>query len=261
VADATLTYFGGPAFLVRDGNGARIMIDPYLHEEVGSPINSAELPEFDVLALTHGGRTHVGETIELLRSRPEVKLFCGPEVKAWAEGWGIDQSRILMTVWGVTREVCGVQIRCVEAHHLSQMRGKDGAFLSGLCHGYILTLSCGVSIYHLGDTSIFSDLKLIGELYEPTIGLVPVGAGTRDFFPELDPHEAAIACSWLRFAAVVPMHYLPGSDEPDQFVTELRDRAPATEVLSLQPGETVPLSRWVTDQLTMAVESGETSNA
>jgi L-ascorbate metabolism protein UlaG (beta-lactamase superfamily) len=254
VAETTLTYFGGPAFLLQDTSGTRVMIDPYLDEEVGSPIRTADLPDFNVLALTHGGRTHVGDTIDLLKCRPDVKLICGPEVKAWAEAEGIEPSRIVMTVWGVVQEVCGVRIRCVEAHHISQMRGTDGAFLSGLSHGYILTLSCGVSVYHLGDTSIFSDLKLIGELYRPTVGLVPVGKGTRDFFAELDPHEAAIACSWLRFTAVVPMHYLPGSEDPRRFVTELDARAPGTTALVLQPGETVALSQYVSSQCATTAE-------
>jgi L-ascorbate metabolism protein UlaG (beta-lactamase superfamily) len=240
--EATLTYLGGPAFILETAEGRRILIDPYLDDEVGSPISSAELPDFDLLLLTHGGRTHVGDSLALLRDRPEVKLMCGPEVKYWAEDSGIPAERIEFTVWGVVRESCGVSIRCVEAHHISQMRTPGNTFLSGLGHGYILELPDGTSVYHLGDTSIFSDMKLIGELYQPTIGLVPVGAGTKVFFAELDAKEAALASSWIGFNSVVPMHYMPGSREREEFATALSTKAPEMRLAQMEPGDKVAIA-------------------
>jgi L-ascorbate metabolism protein UlaG (beta-lactamase superfamily) len=87
--------------------------------------------------------------------------------------------------------------------------------------GFIVYAGDGQRIYHAGDTSLFSDLKLIGELYRPTVGLINVGVprehrGAEHGVPvyltgEMDAREAAMACQWLGVRYAVPCHH----DDPE----------------------------------------------
>ena len=63
-----------------------------------------------------------------------------------------------MTTWGVNFTLCGINIQTVEAHHPSHIKDKHGNFLTGMTHGYIISVDSH-KIYHMGDTSIFGDLK------------------------------------------------------------------------------------------------------
>ena len=97
-----------------------------------------------------------------------------------------------------------------------------------------MKLENGQSLYFAGDTSLFGDMKLIGELYKPDIAFLPIG----DRFT-MGPDTAALAAQWLGVKQVVPMHYgtfplLTGTPE------QLAERLPGSgiEVLTLKPGET-----------------------
>jgi L-ascorbate metabolism protein UlaG (beta-lactamase superfamily) len=234
-----IEFLGGPAFRITT-SGRTIVIDPYLAEEVGSPFSLDRVKKADLLLLTHGGRTHIGDSIDFLK-RTGARLVCGAEVKTWAESYGIPKEQIDLTTWGVDFRVCGIRIITVEARHPSHVRDKQGNFLTGVTHGYILEAETGDRIYHMGDTSIFSDLKIIGMLYRPTIALVPVGAGTRTFHAELSPSEAALACSWLNPKVAVPMHYLVGSGDEVAFEAACKEMIPSLRIVPLKGGETLTL--------------------
>ena len=99
--------------------------------------------------------------------------------------------------------------------------------------GFVVRLENGQTIYYAGDTSLFGDMKLIGELYKPEIAFLPIG----DRFT-IGPDTAAMAARWLGVKQVVPMHYatfplLTGT--PEQLEQQLVGSG--IEVLKLQPGE------------------------
>ena len=94
----------------------------------------------------------------------------------------------------------------------------------------------GLTIYHAGDTAVFGDMKLIGELYKPDLAMLPIG----DLFT-MGPREAAHAIRLLGVKHVIPMHYatfpaLTGT--PDQLRTECRD-IPGLTIHALKPGDSL----------------------
>jgi L-ascorbate metabolism protein UlaG (beta-lactamase superfamily) len=238
MAKVQLEFLGGATFRIVTESGQRLLIDPYLDEEVGCPIRTEEVEGLDLLLLTHGGTTHTRDALAIAK-RTECEIMCGMEVQYWLNAEGIAQSKILETTWGVVIEWQGLKIRCVPAWHPSFSRLRVGSLYSGLSHGYIITTENGHRIYHMGDTAIFGDLKLIGELYKPELGLVPVGRGTKSFYAELPAEEAALATQWLGLQAAIPCHFLP--DDPDARI--YRDMcsvlAPRTKILVLNPGGTL----------------------
>jgi L-ascorbate metabolism protein UlaG (beta-lactamase superfamily) len=101
--------------------------------------------------------------------------------------------------------------------------------------GYVLRFESGLTVYFAGDTALFGDMRLIGEVYAPQMAFLPIG----DRFT-MGPDAAARACEWLRVRQVVPMHY---GTYPELTGTPARLRQlvepQGVQVLELRPGETV----------------------
>jgi L-ascorbate metabolism protein UlaG (beta-lactamase superfamily) len=102
--------------------------------------------------------------------------------------------------------------------------------------GYVIRLEDGLTVYFAGDTNVFGDMRIIGELYQPDLAFLPIG----DLFT-MGPREAAYACRLLSVKKVIPMHYgtfpvLTGTAEE---YLKLMKEVPAAKVLVLKPGETV----------------------
>jgi L-ascorbate metabolism protein UlaG (beta-lactamase superfamily) len=127
----------------------------------------------------------------------------------------------------------GLRITMTEAVHSSSF-DDNGIVYLGEPAGYVVKLEHGQTIYFAGDTALFSDMKLIGELYAPEIAFLPIG----DRFT-MGPDTAAVAARWLGVKQVVPMHWgtfplLTGTR--DEFKRQLAGTA--IQVLELEPGET-----------------------
>jgi L-ascorbate metabolism protein UlaG (beta-lactamase superfamily) len=133
---------------------------------------------------------------------------------------------------GGTVEVADLKITMVHAQHSSSP--PDGSY-AGEPAGFVVELSDGYRIYHAGDTNVFGDMQLIGELYSPDLALLPIGG-----YYTMDPKEAAHAVKLLGVKEVVGMHYgtfpiLAG--RPSQ-LRELVDSS--VTVHELEPGEVLP---------------------
>jgi L-ascorbate metabolism protein UlaG (beta-lactamase superfamily) len=106
----------------------------------------------------------------------------------------------------------------------------------GEAGGYIVKLPGGVSIYHAGDTNVFGDMKLIGEMYKPDLACLPIG----DVFT-MGPREAAMAIRLLGVKHVIPVHYLTFpllTGTPDALRQESKDIV-GLQIHALKPGETL----------------------
>jgi len=104
--------------------------------------------------------------------------------------------------------------------------------------GYVVRLENGLTLYHAGDTCVFGDMRIIGELYQPDVAMLPIG----DVFT-MGPREAAYAIRLLCVKRVIPMHWgtfplLTGT--PEQLREAARD-IEGLEILALRPGESVSL--------------------
>jgi L-ascorbate metabolism protein UlaG (beta-lactamase superfamily) len=99
------------------------------------------------------------------------------------------------------------------------------------------------TIYHAGDTALFSDMKLIGQLYKPDVALLPIGS-----LFTMGPQEAAVAVSLIKPKVVIPMHYNTFDairQDPKQFEKLVRARAKGVKVVVLNPGESYEFARKV----------------
>jgi L-ascorbate metabolism protein UlaG (beta-lactamase superfamily) len=101
--------------------------------------------------------------------------------------------------------------------------------------GFVLELEDGFKLYYAGDTTVFGDMKLIADLYEPGLAILPIG----DLYT-MGPKEAALACRLLRARWVIPMHYGTSpalTGRPEQLRELTRDLS-ELEIIQLKPGET-----------------------
>jgi L-ascorbate metabolism protein UlaG (beta-lactamase superfamily) len=122
----------------------------------------------------------------------------------------------------------------VEAKHSAGAEGKNGTQYAGVAAGFVLTITDGPVLYHAGDTTVFSDMKLIKDLYHPEIVMLPIGG-----FYTMGPKEAALAAQFLEPKAILPIHFgtfPPLTGTPDQLAEHLKD---AIEVIRIAPGETI----------------------
>ena len=225
--DVQLTWLGHATFRFDSPGGKRVYVDPFLGNPK-CPENEKQPERVDIIALTHGHSDHVGESVELI-NRFSATVVGQVELVGWLAGQGAYVGEMPGTNKGGTREVDGIKFAMTHAHHSSS--GPNGEYL-GEAAGYVVEVENGTKLYFAGDTNVFTDMQLIGRIYEPDVAILPIG----DHFT-MGPKEASIALELLGVSRCVPCHYgtfplLHGS--PDE-LAQLTD----VELLVMQPGETI----------------------
>jgi L-ascorbate metabolism protein UlaG (beta-lactamase superfamily) len=143
-----------------------------------------------------------------------------------------------------------VVVQPVECRHASQVTMPDGSIASAPPLAFVVHVDDDLRFYHHGDTALFSDMKLIGELYRPNAGAVGVGLPDEILhrFPgpgkmlrgEMNPREAALAVEWLGLETVFPCHYInPKNRYVGDLMKELAGKR--AKVVTLGPGQKHPL--------------------
>lgn len=222
---STSFRFLGAAGFEIVGPEHRILIDPFLSENPLAPLGPEEVEAPDVILVSHAATDHYGDTAAIAK-RTGSPVVCGADVRLHLMDDGVPESQIQTTIWGVVVKVGGVIVRPVECHHWSFAERADGSFLTGTPLSFIVETEPGVSVYHYGDTAIF-DMRLIGELYAPTVGLIGCtqpfeiedhsGAG-QEITGEMTPDEAARAAEMLGVEIAVGCHYLSQDDNVVEFL-------------------------------------------
>ena len=194
----------------------------------------------DVLLVTHGHGDHLGNGVALA-SRLHPAWPCIHELSLWLSRTlpGGADATIGMNKGG-TVEVAGLKVTMVHADHSAGdwNGGAETTLYLGEPAGFVVEVENGFRFYHAGDTNVFGDMRLIGELYRPDIALLPIGGHYT-----MGPREAALAVELLGVKHVMPIHYgtfpaLAGT--PDQLRAELAARGLGdVEVHAPEPGGTV----------------------
>jgi L-ascorbate metabolism protein UlaG (beta-lactamase superfamily) len=227
-----ITWLGHAAAQITTPGGTQILIDPFLEQNPKFP-KGYKLPEkLDLLLLTHGHSDHIADAVSVAKKhRPQVVAIF--ELASWIESKGVEDI-VGMNIGGSYRHK-DVTITMVEAHHSSGIQDGNEILYAGVPAGFVIAAEGAPVLYHAGDTSLFSDMRLIKELHSPEIGMLPIG----DHFT-MGPKAAAMAASYLGIETVIPIHYgtfpqLTGT--PAELEQHLKGTG--ITVKSPKPGETL----------------------
>ena len=228
-----LTWLGHSAFRITTPSGSVILIDPWVLSNPMTPAPDKNFDRIDVMLVTHGHFDHIADAVALGKQfKPQVVgIF---ETCGWLESKGVPNTNPMNK--GGTQKVGEIEITMVNAVHSCGIQDGDQLIYGGEACGYIVRLPGGLTIYHAGDTAVFGDMKMIGELYAPHLALLPIG----DRFT-MGPREAALAVRLLNVHHVVPMHYgtFPALTGRPEMLRELTSDFPSLEIHALKPGESI----------------------
>jgi L-ascorbate metabolism protein UlaG (beta-lactamase superfamily) len=203
-----------------------LLIDPWLTGNPLAAVKASDIKKADIVCVTHDHGDHLGDSVEICK-RTGAAFVAIYELSVYAEKQGV--KNVVGINIGGTVEVKGIRITLVQAFH-SSTRGAPT--------GFVIKAE-EKTLYHAGDTGLFGDMKLIGEIHHPDVALIPIG----DYYT-MGPKEAAEAVKLLKPAIVVPMHYqtfpvLESSAE--NFIKLVKEKAPKVKVVALKPGDTYQL--------------------
>jgi L-ascorbate metabolism protein UlaG (beta-lactamase superfamily) len=199
----SITYFGHSAcfFNCKGESDFIIAVDPWLK---GNPLCPPELykQKVDLIVLTHGHADHASDTLRLA-TQNGCEVFATYELANLLVEDGLPENKVRYGNTGGTINFNGVEISLTRAYHSSSYHSQtqNRSVYAGEANGIVLSTS-ETTIYHAGDTDLFSDMKLITESYKPNISLLPIG----DVFT-MGPKNAAKAAKILESKIIFPIHY------------------------------------------------------
>jgi L-ascorbate metabolism protein UlaG (beta-lactamase superfamily) len=230
-----ITWLGHATFAVVTAQGQTVVLDPFIEGNPKFPADGrVHLRHVDAITVSHAHNDHMGDAASLSRATG-APVLCVHEISVYLSGQGVHAVGMNK---GGSAEAGGVRVTMVGADHSSGYVDDGGRMVfGGEAAGFVLHLGDaeGESLYHAGDTGLFGDMALIGEMYHPSVALLPIGGHYT-----MGPREAAKAARLLGVRAVVPMHYgtfPPLTGRPDDLRAALAGSG--IEVVAVEPGQTV----------------------
>ncbi|WP_046225558.1 metal-dependent hydrolase [Paenibacillus dauci] len=226
-----ITYYGQSCLLVEEG-GKKVIIDPFLSGNPQVNVDPKDI-QVDAVILTHGHGDHYGDTVEIAKNNncPVIAIV---ELAQYAASQGAPE--VVGMNLGGAKQFDGFKVKFTLAFHTSSIQDGDQTIYLGEPAGILLTMG-GKTLYHAGDTALFGDMKLIGELNTIDVAALPIG----DFYT-MGPEDALLAAEWSKAGHVIPVHYNtfpPIEQDGDAFVAELQKKCLKGSVL--QVGESVDI--------------------
>jgi L-ascorbate metabolism protein UlaG (beta-lactamase superfamily) len=233
-----IKFHGQSCFELSDGNGATLLVDPFLKPNNPAAVHTAEEVDATHIAITHGHADHMADAIPVAQ-RTGAHCVSVVEIAEWLKTRGVeavsdpDLGGTVSFDWG--------WIKLVPAWHTSTLPGSEEAPFSaefgvavGTATAFVINIG-GVSVYHAGDTCLFSDMKLIAERNPVDVALLPIGGHYT-----MDRHDAVLAAQFVGAKTVIPMHYdtfPPIETDAEAFKADVEAQGSA-RVVVLKPGET-----------------------
>ncbi len=237
-------WLGQSAFRITSPGGKVIVTDPFLIRNPTTPAQYKALDalgKVDVLLVSHGHFDHIADA-PALATLNKIPLWGPGDLNATLMNLGVLPGAQLprFNKSGRVAPAPGVSVTATRAEHSSvyvwrnPVTDKDETHPGGEPVGFIIELENGFKIWHMGDTGLFGDMKLIADYYKPDLVLIPIGGNFT-----MDPADAAYALRELiRPKFAIPMHYGAnplGKGTPDQLIQALGSAL--VKVLPLKPGE------------------------
>lgn len=228
-----LTWLGHATFKITTPSGKVILVDPWVDGNPVCPKAAKKLTRVDTVLITHGHGDHIGDAVKIAKKfKPQmISIY---ETSLWLASKGVKNTTGMGK--GGTIKAGEIEVTMVNALHSNGIEDGKKMIYGGEPCGYIVRLPGGLRIYHAGDTAIFGDMKLIAELYEPEVAMLPIG----DYYT-MGPREAAMAIRLLNVKHVVPMHYgtFPVLTGTPAELKKLTQDISGLEIHALKPGESI----------------------
>ncbi|TDI88289.1 MAG: metal-dependent hydrolase [Caldithrix sp.] len=219
-----LTFLSHAAFLL-ETDGTRILMDPFLNGNPLATLNPEEA-KCDYILLTHGHNDHVGDTVAIAKKN-NATVISNYEIASWCDGQGLNTHS--MHIGGAHYFPFG-RIKLTIAHHGSGYGSNGQMIYMGNPAGALITVE-GKTIYHAGDTGLFYDMKLIGEMNSIDVALLPIGD---NFTMGID--DAVKAVEFLKPKLTIPIHYKTFDVidvDPEEFVRKVEASRMKAQVLAV----------------------------
>jgi L-ascorbate metabolism protein UlaG (beta-lactamase superfamily) len=194
----TVTWFGHSAFKLVSPTGKVILIDPWL-DNPKAPPGAKDLSRVDIILVTHGHGDHLGNTVEIAR-QTNARVVAIYEIGLFLQSRGLNRIEGINKSGSVT--IDGIHVTMTHAQHSGGLEPGGEILTGGDPAGYVVGFENDFAVYHAGDTGLFGDMQLIGELYRPDLVLLPIGG-----LFTMGPQEAAYACRLLKPHYIIGMHY------------------------------------------------------
>ena len=246
MSSVKITLIGHASFRFESQKGTVIYFDPWLEENPTTKLKVGQVRRADVVVATHGHGDHIGDSYAICK-KTGAKFVGNYELCLVAESHGlkIGKHSIMMNPGGTVR-VKDLNITMTQAHHSQSLAGHvlPGELPEGILFhadsavsGFVLAFDNGISIYDTGDTCLFGDMQLIGQMYGPQIAIIPVGGVFT-----MGVREAARAASFIGPDIVIPCHYGDLVGQPadiGEFKRAVHFLSPNTKVVDLKPGQSL----------------------
>jgi L-ascorbate metabolism protein UlaG (beta-lactamase superfamily) len=218
-----LTWLGHACVLLEGSK--KILIDPFVEGRSVMDTN----PDF--VAVTHGHDDHLGETVALAK-----KTIAISEIAKYLKSRGLPVEGMNI---GGTITIDGVSFTMTLAVHSSWIEEAGAGCCGGTAAGFVIGMD-GIKVYHAGDTGLFSDMKLIGDLYHPDVALLPIGGRYT-----MGTAEAMMAAQFIGAKVVIPIHYNTWDKiaaDPQPFKRAI-EKTTDIRVAVLKPGESIEIGK------------------